>query len=77
MKRELIIKKVKETAKHITSESVEVFTCGAIYPKCALYTVGEVIGCYNRPGKRITPDMRPTELLAYVSGMVQAINGNY
>lgn len=77
MKREQIIKKVKETAKQITAESVEVFTCGSIYPKCALYTVGEVIGGYNRPGKRITPDMRPTELLAYVLGMAQAINGNY
>lgn len=77
MKREQIIKKVKETAKHITSETVDVFTCGAIYPKCALYTVGEVISGYKRPGGRITPDMRPTELLAYVSGMARAINGNY
>ena len=72
MKREQIIKRVKEVAKQITAESVEVFTCGAIYPKCALYTIGD----YNRPGKRITPDMRPTELLAYVRGMAQAINGN-
>lgn len=75
MKRELIIKRVKEMAQQITAESVEVFTCGAIYPKCALYTIGEVIGGYNRPGKRITPDMRPAELLAYVQGMTQAING--
>ncbi len=76
MKREQIIKRVKEVAKQITAESVEVFTCGAIHPKCALYTIGEVIGAYNRPGKRITPEMLPTELLAYVRGMAQAINGN-
>lgn len=76
MKREQIIKRVKEVAKQITAESVEVFTCGAIYPKCAFYTIGEVIGGYNRPGKRITPEMLPTELLAYVRGMAQAINGN-
>lgn len=76
MKREQIIKRVKEVAKQITAESVEVFTCGAIYPKCALYTIGEVIGGYNRPGKRITPEMLPTELLAYVRGMAQAITGN-
>lgn len=48
---------------------MEVFTCGAIYPKCYLSTVGEVIGGMNRPGMRLTPDMRPTELLAYVQGM--------
>lgn len=74
MKREQIIKRVKEVAKQITAESVEVFTRGAIYPKCALYTIGEVLGGYNRPGKRITPDMRPTELLAYVQGMAQVFN---
>lgn len=72
MKREDIIKRVKETARQFTTNPVEVFTSGAIYPKCALYTIGEVIGGYNRPGKSITPDMRPTELLSYVSGMAHA-----
>ena len=76
MKREQIIKRVKEVAKQITAESVEVFTCGAIYPKCALYTIGEVIGGYNRPGKRITPEMLPTELLASVRGRAHAIPGS-
>ena len=70
MKRADIIKRVKETAKQLTAEPPEVFTSGAIYPKCALYTADSD----NRPAKRITPDMRPTELLAYVSGMAQVIN---
>ncbi|MBD5367299.1 MAG: hypothetical protein HDR82_09950 [Bacteroides sp.] len=69
MKREQIINKVKETAQQITANTVEVFTSWSIYPKCYLATVGEVIGDYNRPGMRLTPDMRPTELLAYVRGM--------
>lgn len=73
MKREQIINKVKETAKQITANAVEVFTSGEIYPKCYLSTVGEVIGGYNRPGERLTPDMRPAELLAYVRGMAAMI----
>lgn len=75
MKREQIIKKVKETAQPIYAEAVEVFTSWGIYPKCYLATVGAVEGGYKRPGGRITPDMHPTELLAYVSGMARAING--
>ena len=74
MKREKIIQEIKETARQITNEMTDVFTCQAIYPKCYLATVGEVIGGYNRPGKNITPEMRPTELLAYVKGMAQVIN---
>lgn len=74
MKREQIIKRVKETAQPIYTEAVEVFTSWGVYPKCYLATVGAVEGGYKRPGGRITPDMRPTELLAYVKGMAQAIN---
>lgn len=76
MKREQIIMQVKETAQPIYAKTVEVFTSWGIYPKCYLATVGAVEGDYKRPGERITPDMRPMELLAYVQGMTQAINGN-
>lgn len=74
MKREQIINKVKETAKQITAEAVDVFTCGEMYPKCYLAIVSENIGGYNRPGKRLTPNMRPTELLAYTQGMAAMTN---
>ncbi|MDE6649158.1 MAG: hypothetical protein K2K45_04440 [Muribaculaceae bacterium] len=74
MKRERIINKVKETAKQITAEAVNVFTCGAIYPKCYLAIVSESISGFDRPGERLTPDMRPTELLAYVQGMAAMTN---
>lgn len=74
MKRSEIINKAKTTAKNIIPEAVNVFTCGAIYPKCYLATISESIGGYDRPGERLTPDMRPTELLAYVQGMAAALN---
>lgn len=73
MKREQIVSRIKETAKALTNERVNVFTCGAIYPKCYLASVSERIGGFDRPGKRLTPDMLPTYLLAYVQGMVSKL----
>ena len=70
MKREQIVKRIIETAKALTNERVNVFTCGAIHPKCYLAIVSENIGGYDRPGERLTPDMLPTYLLAYVQGKV-------
>lgn len=64
MEREKIVSKIKEAAQPITMGMVEVFTSGEIYPKCYL----GIIGDYNYPKERVTPDMLPTELLAYVRG---------
>jgi len=72
MKRSEIIKKAIATAQQITTNAVNVFTSGEIYPKCYLSTVAENIGGYDRPSERLSPDMRPTELLAYVQGMAAA-----
>lgn len=74
MKREQIIERIKDTAKQITANPVDVFTSGSIYPKCYLSIIAENIGGYNRPGERLTPDMCPTQLLAYVQGMAAALN---
>ncbi len=71
MKREQIIAKIKEEARKLTDEETDVFTSREIYPKCALQFVSESIGGFNRPGNRITPDMLPTELLAYVRRMIK------
>lgn len=68
MKREQIVKRIVEAAQAF-NKNVNVFTCGAIYPKCYLAPVSENIGGYDRPGERLTPDMLPTHLLAYVQGM--------
>lgn len=69
MKREQIINKIKEVAARLFDAETEVYASGMTYPKCWLARVGEVEGRYKRPGERLTPDMRPSELLAYVQGM--------
>lgn len=73
MKREQIISRIIETAKALTNERVNVFTSGTIHPKCYLATVSENIGGYDSPSKRLTPDMLPTYLLAYVQGMASKL----
>lgn len=70
MKREQIIKRVKEVAKQMIPEAVEVYTSGEMFPKCYLATIGEC----DLPKERITPNFRPAELLAYVQGMAQVFN---
>lgn len=69
MKREQIVKRIIETAQTFNAIA-EVYTSGEMYPKCYLAEKGANINGWDRIGKRLSPNMLPTHLLAYVQGMV-------
>lgn len=74
MKREQIINKIKEVAAQLTAAEVEVYTNREMYPKCYLAVVANMTNGYKEPRTRLTPNMRPTEVLAYCKGMAAAKN---
>lgn len=72
MKREKIIAKAKELAVQAFGENVEIHTNMQIYPKCYVCALveqeNEIGGKCMVGGKELTPQMKPSELCAYLSG---------
>lgn len=69
MKREQIIAKIKETAKSIYGDNIDVHTSRDLYPKCYVVSLNEK-GFVER---QLTPAYRPSELLSYVQGFVRGV----
>lgn len=74
MKREKIIAKAQELAVKAFCENVAIHTNMQMYPKCyvcELVAVENEAGCVCMVGgKGLTPQMKPTELCAYLEGYI-------
>lgn len=73
MKRETVIKQIKDVLHELYGENTGVYTNLGIYPKCFACITTEK-GTVTR---RLSYNMRPTELLAYVNGMKFSINNEF
>ena len=70
MKRKLLIERIENEARELFGENTKVCTYYDIYPRCYLCTVGDGLSI----SKRLSPDMRPSELLMFIRGINFAIN---
>lgn len=70
MKRKVLIERIESEARELFGENTKVYTCYDIYPRCYLCVVGEDLLI----SKRLSPDMRPSELLMFVRGIKFAIS---
>ena len=70
MKRKTLIERIENEARELFGENIKVCTYYDIYPRCYLCTVGDGLSI----SKRLSPDMRPSELLMFIRGINFAIN---
>ena len=62
MKRKTLIERIENEARELFGENTKVCTYYDIYPRCYLCTAGNG----SSISKRLSPDMRPSELLMFI-----------
>lgn len=73
MKRKVLIERIENEARELFGGNIKVCTYYDIYPRCYLCTVGDDLSI----SKRLSPDMRPSELLMFIRGINFAIKSNW